>query len=42
MSKMGWKSGEGLGTDNKDTNLEPIDLDVRETRAGLGYSGGKK
>ena len=40
MEKMGWKSGQGLGAADQTANIEPIDVEVRETRAGLGFGSG--
>jgi hypothetical protein len=36
MEKMGWKSGEGLGSDLNKGIVEPIQHIVRYSRAGLG------
>jgi G-patch domain len=36
MEKMGWKSGEGLGTESNKGIVEPIQHVVRYSRAGLG------
>ena len=36
LSKMGWKEGEGLGVENNQGRLEPIKIESREERSGLG------
>ena len=38
LSKMGWKEGEGLGVENNQGRLEPIKIESREERSGLGSS----
>ena len=40
LSKMGWKEGEGLGKTIKG-RTEPVKVEVREQRAGLGASAGE-
>ena len=36
LSKMGWKKGEGLGVESNQGIVEPIKIETREERAGLG------
>lgn len=36
MEKMGWKSGQGLGA-TSEASTEPIDIEVRDSRQGLGF-----
>jgi hypothetical protein len=36
MEKMGWKMGEGLGTETNKGRAEPIQHVVRYSKAGLG------
>ena len=36
LSKMGWKKGEGLGTESNQGIVEPIKIETRVERAGLG------
>ena len=36
LSKMGWKKGEGLGAENKQGMVEPIKIETRAERSGLG------
>ena len=38
MEKMGWKTGQGLGaSDENGANTEPIDVELRNSRQGLGF-----
>ncbi|KAJ6219489.1 hypothetical protein RDWZM_005301 [Blomia tropicalis] len=39
MEKMGWKTGQGLGTSSclESTNTDPIEIEMRDTRHGLGF-----
>ena len=36
LSKMGWKKGEGLGAENNQGMVEPIKIETRAERSGLG------
>ena len=36
LQKMGWKKGQGLGA-SETAETEPIEVDVRESRQGLGF-----
>ena len=36
LSKMGWKKGEGLGVENNQGIVEPIKIETRAERSGLG------
>lgn len=36
MEKMGWKSGQGLGS-TAEVNTQPIEVEVRDSRQGLGF-----
>ena len=38
LSKMGWKKGEGLGAENNQGMVEPIKIETRVERTGLGSS----
>jgi len=38
LAKMGWKEGEGLGSENNQGIVEPIKIEQRVERAGLGES----
>ena len=33
---MGWKKGEGLGSENNQGRVEPIKIETRAERSGLG------
>ena len=39
LSKMGWKKGEGLGAESNQGIVEPIKIETRVERSGLGSSG---
>ena len=38
LSKMGWKRGEGLGAESNQGMVEPIKIETRAERSGLGSS----
>jgi hypothetical protein len=42
MAKMGFKPGTGLGKGGEDTRTEPININIKEDRGGIGLDAEKK